>query len=46
METSTATDAATVNSVWELARRTTLGIVLVGLLGALAGFACARFLWM
>ena len=46
METSTTGDTATIHSGWALARHTTLGIVIMGTLGAVAGFLCARFLWM
>lgn len=46
METTTTHDTATLGSGWAPARRTTLGIVLMGTLGAVAGFAFARFLWM
>ncbi|NYI42339.1 hypothetical protein [Demequina lutea] len=45
METTTTEEAATIGGGWTLARRTTLGIVLMGTLGALAGFAFARLLW-
>lgn len=44
METSTTGDTATIHSGWALARHTTLGIM--GTLSAVAGFVCARFLWM
>ncbi len=46
METSTQVNAATMHSGWALTRQTTLGVVLMGTLGALAGFMFARFLWM
>ena len=46
METSTTGDTATIHSGWAHARHTTLGIVIMGTLGAVAGFLCARFLWM
>ena len=46
METSTTLATATVSNGWILARNTTFGIVVMGAIGALAGFVCARFLWM
>jgi len=45
METTTQ-DTPTIGGGWAIARRTTFGIVLMGTLGALAGFLFARFLWM
>jgi len=44
METSTTGDTGTIHSGWSLARHAPLGIM--GTLGAVAGFVCARFLWM
>jgi hypothetical protein len=46
METTTAQDTAHLGRGWTVARSTTLGIVLVGSLGAIAGFIFARILWM
>ncbi len=46
METTTTRNTGAIDGGWALARRTTLGIVLMGTLGALAGFVFARFLWM
>jgi hypothetical protein len=43
---TTADEAATTGRAWARARGTTLGIVLMGTLGALAGFLVARYLWL
>jgi uncharacterized protein YfiM (DUF2279 family) len=43
---TTADEAATTGRGWARARRTMLGIVLMGTLGALAGFLVARYLWL
>lgn len=43
---TTGEEKATIGSGWALARRTTLGIVLMGTLGAVAGFLFARYLWL
>jgi hypothetical protein len=45
METTTTQDTANPGSGWALARQTTLGIVLVATLGAIAGFIFAQILW-
>lgn len=45
--TDTTTEkTAAIGGGWARARRTTLGIVLIGTLGALAGFLFARYLWL
>lgn len=43
---TTTEETATIGRGWARARRTTLGIVLMGALGALAGFLVARYLWL
>ncbi len=43
---TTAEETASTGGGWSRARRITLGIVLMGTLGALAGFLFARFLWL
>lgn len=43
---TTGEEKAAIGSGWALARRTTLGIVLMGTLGAVAGFLFARYLWL
>jgi hypothetical protein len=43
---TTTEENATIGRGWARARHTTLGIVLMGTLGALAGFLFARYLWL
>ena len=43
---TTTEETAAIGRGWASARRTTLGIVLMGALGALAGFLVARYLWL